>query len=358
MINLNDILISGYYGFENSGDDALLFAVLNDLKKRRPDIKTAVLSKSPKETSRIYGTKAVDRLNPFSVIFNIITSKMLISGGGTLIQDRTSTKSLMYYLFIISCAHFFGKKVMLYANGIGPLKNEKNRKITAKILNKVDLITLRDEDSKKELEGLGVSRPKIALTADPAFGLECKKVSKTGKKACISVRESADAENDFEDVIAAATDYLIEEYGYEVVFLPMQPAKDLKISERIMSKMKNKSSRTGEKASPEEMLSTVSGTDLCIGMRLHSLIYAASNALPVIGLVYDPKIAGFMDYIGQKLYTDVKGLTLGELKKAIDECEQNRDNIVKELEAKCVELKKKAEYNAVCAVELLEGGRK
>ena len=356
MINLSDILISGYYGFKNSGDDALLLAILHDLKEQKPDIKTVVLSKSPKETSRLYNVKAVDRLNPFSVIFNMMKTKMLISGGGTLIQDRTSTKSLMYYLFIIRCAHFFGKKIMLYANGIGPLVNEKNRRVTAKTLNMADVITLRDADSEKELRSLGVDEPVIKVTADPAFNLECKKAEKKEKKACISVRSWNGVGNDFTDVVAKAADYLIDRYGYKVVFLPMQPAKDLIISGEIMGRMKNKSVCVKDNLSVEKMLSAVSETDLCIGMRLHSLIYAASNALPIIGLVYDPKIAGFMDYIGQNMYIDTKTVTFEDLKEMIDKCEENRDEIIKMLEAKLAELKEKAKYNAVCAVELLEGG--
>lgn len=356
---MSDILISGYYGFENSGDDALLLAIIRDLKKKKPDIKPAVLSKAPQETSKIYQVQAIDRLNPFSVIYNIIKTKLLISGGGTLIQDRTSTKSLMYYLFIIKTAHLFGKKIMLYANGIGPLINEKNRKITAKVLNKADVITLRDEESKRELESLGVNEPKIEVTADPAFALEYRKAKKSGgKKACISVRSVKGMREElFTDALAAAADYLYEKYGYEIVFLPMQLAKDLNLSEKIMHKMKNPADCIKENMSVDEMLTAVSGMDLCIGMRLHSLIYSASNALPIIGLVYDPKIAGFMDYIGQKLYTDADGVTFERLKTLIDECETNRTEIVNALEERLYDLRKKAEYNAECAIRLLEGGK-
>ena len=367
MINLSDILISGYYGFKNSGDDALLLAIIQDLKEKKPDIKLSVLSKSPKETAQQYGVDAVDRLNPFSVIFNIIKTKMLISGGGTLIQDRTSTKSLMYYLFIIKCAHIFKKKIMLYANGIGPLINEKNRRITAKVLNKADVITLRDAESEKELRQLGVDKPKIEVTADPAFDLTCKNpegaeeilkrygLDKEDKKVCISVRSWRDV--DFTDAAAQAADYLAEKYGYKAVFLPMQPAKDLQISEKIMSKMKIKSVCIRESLSVDDMLSLISKMDLCVGMRLHSLIYSASYALPIIGLVYDPKIAGFMDYIGQRLYTDAESVTFEKLKALIDECEQSREIIINELKEKLTELKKKSKYNADCAIGLLEGGK-
>lgn len=366
---MSDILISGYYGFKNSGDDALLLAIIRDLQEKKPGIKISVLSKSPQETAALYGVKAVNRLNPFSVIRNIIKTKMLVSGGGTLIQDRTSTKSLMYYLCIIKCAHLFGKKVMLYANGIGPLINEKNRKITAEVLNKADVITLRDKESERELKNLGVNKPKIIVTADPAFDLICggnesgaKILEKYGmekndKTACISIRSRSGLGEEFFSAVAGCADYLSEKYGYKIVFLPMQRAKDLKICEHTSELMKNKSVCITERLSVEEVLLVMSHMKLCVGMRLHSLIYSASFAIPIIGLVYDPKVAGFMDYIGQHFYADAEHVTAEELTRLVDACEQTRDETRKELAERLDELKKKAKYNAECAIELLEGGK-
>lgn len=365
---MRDILISGYYGFKNSGDDALLLAIINDLKECKDDIKLSVLSKSPKETAEFYNVKAVNRLNPFSVVFNIIRSKMLLSGGGTLIQDRTSTKSLLYYLAIINLAHLFGKKIMLYSNGIGPLR-EEHREITAKILNKVDVITLRDEDSLREIERLKVNKPKIVLTADPAFNLECsdkakgdrilKKygLSENDKKVCISVRNWKTLGENFCAELAKTADYLVHSCGCKVIFLPMQPSKDLAVSNKIAAMMTEKSVCVDEKISVDDMLAIIDKMDLCIGMRLHSLIYSASAKIPVIGLVYDPKIAGFMDYIGQTHYTDVSECSFEHLKKMIDECFESYDAIKAEIEKNLTELKKKAKANAEYAVGLLCSGK-
>ena len=112
------IVISGYYGFNNSGDDALLLSMIDDLKTVVDKGNITVLSKKPQETERVYGVRAVSRYNIFLLLKNIFNCDLLISGGGTLIQDATSTKSLLYYLMIIRIAQMFGKKVMLYASGI------------------------------------------------------------------------------------------------------------------------------------------------------------------------------------------------------------------------------------------------
>ena len=363
MINLNDILISGYYGFKNSGDDTLLLAIIQDLTKYKPDVKIAVLSKTPAETAKMYNVKAVNRLNPFAVILNIIKTRLLLSGGGTLIQDGTSTKSLFYYLFIIETAHIFGKKVMLYSNGIGPL-TDKHRKITAKILNKTDIITLRDEASLQELASLGVTKPKIILTADPAFDIKCKNAQKGAymlKKAgisegedfvCVSVRSCKGMSESFTDDLCKAADYICEKYHAKIVFLPMQAARDNAISHEISQKMKNKSYILEGISDIDTMLSVIARAKLCIGMRLHSLIYAVSSCVPSIGLVYDVKVAGFMDYIGQRYY--LENISDGALVDMIDECMQKNEQIRNEISQNLTKLRELAESNARYATELLE----
>lgn len=365
MINLSDILISGYYGFRNSGDDALLLAIIQDLKKYKKDVNLAVLSKSPKETAQIYGVRTVNRMNPFAVIWNIMKCKLLLSGGGTLIQDGTSTQSLLYYLTIIKIAHLLGKKVMLYSNGIGPLR-EEHRKMTKQVLNKTDMITLRDQASLSELEALGVDRPKIILTADPAFNLNCSRSQKgkalltrsgiqpEGKIACISVRKWKGVGDDFCRQVAKAADYLSENYGYQILFLPMQPDKDYEISMQIKSQMTAYSAVPAGQIGIDDMLAMIQECDLCIGMRLHSLIYSVCCRVPVIGLVYDPKIAGFMDYMNQNLYTDAAYVTFDKLKNLIDVCCGNIENIKKEIDENLTTLKVKAEENAKLAIALLE----
>lgn len=358
------ILISGYYGFRNNGDDALLKAIVDDLRKQNPKIFLTVLSKNPKETRRRYCVHAVNRMNPFAVLYALIRCRLLLSGGGTLIQDRTSTKSLLYYLGIIRLAKLFGKKVMLYSNGIGPLR-EEHVPMTRKVLNRVDLITLRDRAAEEELEKIGVAKPKIFLTADPAFTLLSESAEK-GKKlladcgldpdretVCISVRKWKALPEHFCDAIAEAADMLAEQY--QILFVPMQPSKDVAISQEIARKMKHSSAMFLETENVGEMLAVLGNMKLCIGMRLHSLIYAASQSVPVIGLVYDPKITGFMDYIGQKFYLHVDTLSRDALLGQIQKVLEQYDEIRSELSGTSEILRKKAEQNARLA-EMLQRG--
>ncbi|MBR5870137.1 MAG: glycosyltransferase, partial [Clostridia bacterium] len=166
------ILFCGYYGFGNMGDDSLLSAIVANLRKENPHVKLTVMSKNPRETARIYGTDAVNRFSPFAVIGAMRRSKVLIFGGGNLLQDGSSARSLFYYTWILKMAKRCGCKIMVYANGIGPLHLEKSKRAAAEALSLSDIITLREHDSMRECAALGVACDNIRLTADPAFTLK------------------------------------------------------------------------------------------------------------------------------------------------------------------------------------------
>ena len=364
-----EILISGYYGFKNSGDDALLMAIIDDIKRYKESPELVVLSANPRETVRQYRVKAINRLNIFSIIKHMKKAGMLISGGGTLIQDATSTKSLIYYLTVIKLAQMNNVKVMLYSNGIGPLTNERNIALARRVLNNVEIITLRDPAAEETLREIGVNKPEIIVTADPVFGmniadreygrelLERLGIPENTKKLLgVSVRRSKDANGAFECAVAAMCDYAAEKYGCYPVFIPMQMNKDEGISKSIMSKMKSSSSIVDIHLDVQDMMSLVASLDVCIGMRLHSLIYATSSRVPLIGLAYDPKIKSFMDYAGQQMCLDIKGVDVQKGKELIDYCFSNYDKIKHELSECNKELNKKALQNGRLAVELYEGG--
>jgi len=361
-----EILVSGYYGFKNSGDDALLTAIINDISKYKESPDIVVLSKNPRETEKIYRVKSINRFNFFAILKHMKKAEMLISGGGTLMQDGTSTKSLVYYLSVINLALKNKLKVMLYSNGIGPLNHTNSREMTRNILNQVNLITLRDGASEKLLQEIGVTKPEIRITADPALGLEIDDMA-VGRKILdgyevpankkllgISVRRWSENCRDFEVVVARACDYAAQKYGMYPVFIPMQAEKDLVISQSIAARMKTNAAVINKRYSVQEIMSVIANMDVCIGMRLHSLIYAAVAAIPLIGLVYDPKVSSFMEHTHQNLFAGVREIDEKILKELIDKCMENYDETVSELEESRQELKAQALLNAKLAMELYE----
>lgn len=360
-----DVVISGYYGFENSGDDALLHAIIKSLKKYMEDIRILVLSESPKDTELTFQVDSDKRFNFFKVTSALKKSRMLINGGGSLIQDATSSQSLYYYLWVMHCAKRMGLKVYLYANGIGPIK-KRNLNIVSKIANKADLITLRDRISADELKKMGVTEPEIKVTADPAIilaGSNDERIGKifekegipSGKKYIgISVRSWSRNDPAFAQKLAEIIDYACEKYSLVPIFIPMRHPVDLKFSEALVSEMKNRAYIISGKYDVADTIGIVRCMSMVIGMRLHTLIYAASGGVPLIGLIYDPKNKGFMEYIGQTRMDFVENIDKDKLKRFIDEIATDDGSIRRETEEKCLSLTDLAYENARLAKEMLD----
>ncbi len=368
MSSAKSILVSGYYGFDNSGDDAILKAIIKDIRSLDSKVNIVVLSNNPEKTNDMYNVEAVNRFKAIDVINTIKSTSLLISGGGSLLQDVTSTRSLLYYLTVMTTAKLFRKPVMVYANGIGPINRSLNRRLSKFILDKVDLITLRDEDSKDYLSQMGVKNKNIIVTADPVFTLEASNrqhinniFAKEGIPSersliGISIRKWKSAKN-LVEVISQTIDYITEKYGVDVVLIPMHYPDDLTISLEVLDKVKKGNCHVlRDKYSVEEIMGVIHSLDLIVAMRLHSLIYAAGQEVPMVGLVYDPKVEGLLKSLDMEYMTYVDNLDFKELISNIDIVWNNKVELRNNLKLQDLDLKKKAISNVTMALELLEAG--
>ena len=359
------ILISGYYGFNNSGDDAILKAIVKDFKKADDSIDIMALSNNPQVTEKVYEIKAVNRFKITEVIRAVKSCDLFISGGGSLLQDITSTRSILYYLSLMKIALLLKKPIMVYANGIGPINRKINRNFTRKILNKVDYITLRDENSKKFLQELGVNNKNIAVTADPVFTLEASEEHKVNEifKAekipldkplvGISIRKWV-GEDILIDNLSKAIEYLITKYNVNVVLVPMHYPGDLPISQKLIDSVNVKGCYLiSNKYGVEDIIGVIKRFRLIIAMRLHSLIYAAVEKVPMIGIVYDPKIIGILNSINMDKMCTVENLKYDKLVEYIDYLWENRDKLSTALKEVNLEKKEAALKNINIALELL-----
>lgn len=360
------ILMSGYYGFDNSGDDAILKAIVKDIRNYNENINITVLSNNPAKTEEMYNVNAVNRFKLREILASIKSTSLLISGGGSLLQDITSTRSIIYYLALMILAKMFKKPVMVYANGIGPIDKKINRLLTRYTLNKVDLITLRDEDSKLYLEELGVKNKNVVVTADPVFTMEAaplETVNKIFKKEGIpigetyigiSIRPWKMADN-LEATIAKTIDYIIKKYQVKVILIPMHYPEDLDISLKVLRDVKEEACYVlNNKYSVEEIMGVISELDMIIAMRLHSLIYAATQEVPMVGLVYDPKVEGILNSLGMSYMSGVEQLNYEELIENIDKVWDNRQELREILNVQDKELREKSLSNVTMALDILE----
>ncbi|MCE5286480.1 MAG: polysaccharide pyruvyl transferase CsaB [Pelosinus sp.] len=360
------VVVSGYYGFSNAGDEAMLAAMIEALTDIEPDIRIIVLSGNPENTKQRHGVEAVYRLNYPEIIKVLSHSDLLISGGGSLLQDVTSDRSLYYYLSIMILAKKLGKPVMLYAQGIGPVRGTLAKGAMHYIGNMVDLITVRDEGSLGELERLKVTKPPVYVTADPVLAmhqvdrqigrsiLKGTGVSAAAPLVGISVREWKDMDH-YKAVLAAVADRVMDELGAQVVFIPMQCPEDFKAAELIAAKCRQKVTVLSEQYTTTELLSLVGNLDLLIGIRLHALIFAAVMHVPMLGISYDPKIDRFLAILGETRVGTLDSINAEELYNEIAALWPQIDKPNAHRESHLNELHAKAFKNAELAIELMSG---
>ena len=360
-----NVVMSGYYGFSNTGDDAILESICQGVRAASDEVELTVLSKDPELTRKQYGLNAVPRFNFLKVISALKKSDLLLSGGGSLLQDTTSTRSLVYYLSVMNLARMLGKPVMLYANGIGPVRKDINRSRVRKAVEQAAAVTLRDHSSAQELREMGVNRPDLVVTADPVFRLESAEPARakelllqTGLPegrdfVAVSVRDWAAAEQ-FPEKLALLCDHLSRTYGMEILFLLMQPAVDRGMTERVRAQMKEKSYLLEAPTAPAEMMAVLSKAKLCLAMRLHTLIFAARMAVPTLGLVYDPKVESFLEELDLPCAGYVEKFDEIEAIRAADGLMDGYDATLAALKEKSENMKRAAVENERLLLKLLE----
>lgn len=317
------IVLSGYYGFDNVGDDAILLSIIQALKKWENDIEITVLSNNPTATEQTYGVKAVNRWKMKEIHQLLKTADGLISGGGSLMQDQTGMKTIPYYAGVIQIAKWLKKPVFVYAQGMGPINHSLSKLIVRKTFNKVEQITVRDKASQTLLTEIGV-RNETKIVPDPVMGLNggdfhCEWLDQESLTAesyiSVSVRDWPSTIA-YKEKIAHSLDQLVRQ-GEQIVFLPMHGEHDLKTSQEVAALMQEKSLIAPSDLSIEEKIAVIGQSQLLIGMRLHSLIFSAIYATPFIAISYDPKIDAFADIVDQPVIGHVEkddwnGVTLFE----------------------------------------------
>lgn len=322
-------VICGAYGRGNAGDEAILKAILGQLRKIDPDMPFWVMTRNKKETRMVSKTRSMYIFNVFSFFRSLKKAEIFVNGGGSLIQDVTSSRSLYFYLFTLKAAKWWGCKIIMYGCGIGPIDSAMNRRVSAKVLDSTpDIITLRDSISLEVLKEMGVARPEIQLAADPTVNIE-KSRPIAVEAAFLSEGIPADLKKigfclrnwqtfTHPEYIAKAADYAYETYGATPVFLPIEIPKDVSAADRVVAHMKNPYYACTKKHPVEDMIGMLGSMDAVVGMRLHSLIFATTGGSPVIGISYDVKVDSFVKDIGHSACIPLEDLSVQELCKEID----------------------------------------
>ena len=328
------VLICGAYGKGNAGDDAILKAILAQMKAIDRDMPVYVMSHDPAETRLRYHVGSVHVFDPFRFWPLMRRCRLFISGGGSLIQNETSTRSLNYYLTTIRMAHTAGCRVMMYGCGIGPVSGEGSRRHTARILNRcVDKITLREDLSRKELSDMGVMQPDISVTADPALLLQpattgavdsyflSNDLDPNGSYAMFVLRPWKNLSRHLQAIVDAAI-YVNQKHGLTPVFVALEPTRDLEINRQAAGMLSCRSFVLPAPRDEQLTIGMMQKMRVIVSMRLHALIFASSVGAPLAAISYDPKVTGFMAYLGQKHCMELDDVTKDSLCALIDDAMQ------------------------------------
>jgi len=339
------LVLSGYYGFHNSGDEAVLQSILLALAEEAEQagisVEPVVLSGDPEWTKKLYGVEAVNRMKLGEVLSAIRGSDGLISGGGSLLQDATGKLTIPYYLAIIKLAQWLGKPTFIYSQGIGPVGSRAFFGPIRRAFARCAYVSVRDRESAELLRRMGLSAP-VDVVPDPVMGLPLRTPAPAapeeapaaaserggaaaaagasgpereapgdpagGASAAAAAEKPApvigvsvrfwNADRSELAAVAAALNRIRRDRRVRVRFLPFHLPSDEEASREVVRRMGAESAPDVRIAAglehPQAMLAAVGECSLLIGMRLHSLIYAASQHVPVVGISYDPKIDQFL----------------------------------------------------------------
>ena len=294
-----EVLLCGYYGYGNMGDDALLRAAKKRARTAFPNLGIAALTRGGRRDEWRFGVRCVCRLFPWSVCRAIRQARVLVFGGGTLLQDATSRRSLRYYTFLIGYASRHGVACELWGNGIGPLIEKNSRRAAARALSRCRLIGVRDRLSYDLSRSLVGDATRIVIEDDLALGLSPSRKERSDyllaryfprneqRAVAVAVKGRSSAE----------TRYALLTHLYALslekplfVWISMCPREDRRATEKLARQFGG------------VLLWGIGASDLSglllhcervLGMRLHALVFAASQGVRFVGFGRDPKLVSF-----------------------------------------------------------------
>ncbi|CAN5816327.1 hypothetical protein BH18ACT6_BH18ACT6_25360 [soil metagenome] len=316
------VLVCGYYGFGNAGDEAILTILLDDVRALYPDAQIAVVSGSPETTSLRYGVTGVPWSSPSALIEAARGSDLLVLGGGGLIQDYngfdpsdllTTRHGDVIWAEFALLARMWSKPLAIYAIGVGPLDTKAGRDAARLSFELASSASVRDDASAELLVEIGVPRDSFVVSADPVFRLQ----PAAGGKSILEAEGLPSASYTIGACLrpwrsglpikelASAFDQLVERHDARIVFLPFQLAatrneNNAHAAHEVMLAM-DMADRAGivrGSYGPAEKLAIFDSFDAVVAMRLHGAMFGLKADKPTTAIAYDGKVDSLMDDCG------------------------------------------------------------
>lgn len=359
--------ITGSYGGLNLGDEAILSAIIKQLRAS-VDVEITVFSRNPDDTlwrhdvEHAVPVRDMTREESRAAVSDL---DILVFGGGGILYDREAE----VYLREVVLAHELGVPVMVYAVSAGPLRLRSARERVADAMSRAAVVSVRDRHGRRLLEDIGVHR-EVHLTADPALLLDAEPLpddalvreglDTSRRMVGFSVREPGPAAPDidvdhYHALLANAADFIVDRWEADIVFVPMERGQmDVQHSHAVVSRMQNATRATVLKGTytPGQIMTLIGHVQFAVGMRLHFLIFAALQKVPFVALPYSSKVAGLLQDLGMDM-PPLDNVNAGRLLATIDQSWDLRANIRSRVEQSLPSLQARARESNELLVQLI-----
>ncbi|MDR5709848.1 MAG: polysaccharide pyruvyl transferase CsaB [Armatimonadota bacterium] len=341
-------VVLGYYGFGNMGDEAVLWAMRQHLGEVLPGLQLCVLSADPEATAALHGTESILRTDGRRVRRAMRESAVVLSGGGSLFQDATSWRSPLYYAWLHELARRERRPLVVYAQGLGPLRRGLSRWATRRAMGHAACLTVRDAPSARLLRQLGVRGP-IEVVCDPVLGLPAPDPVEGSPWIGVSLRPWPGVSL---DPIVEAIAKLRGKAGIPVRVVCFHERVDRGLNEVLAR-------RVGAEGlvvvhAPREAWRAFCGAGLVVAMRFHALLFAALAGAVPVGIAYDPKVQALVDQLPGVEVVSLEELSRGGLGVAVERAWRDRETRVEQLRRSVPSLSARARVPARLVAALVD----
>lgn len=374
------VVAAGCYSIDHPGEEAELAAAAASLRALSPGVEITVFTQNTRKVSMVPGVRAVNSWNILAVFYTLVKSDLVLSCGENVLQDNEGMGRLIRHLFIIFAAMLFGKPVVSFAQGVGPLNSYWGRRLVRSVGDRIDLITVRSQASKDNLLKIGVERPPIVVTANPIFAISPAQFDKEiGRTLMAQIRSEASPKEQTEEgktapsvpvekepllgivlqelegdceykrSIASVADRLVRE-GWEVLLLPFRYTADLRVCQEVGWIMQEPSLQCRERLSLEQLFSLLGEVDLLLGMHPSALIMASVMRKPCIGITRNDITAKFLEMIEQPKAVNLEDLDAGNIYELITSAYEVKKEITSHLDQVLIQLRQQSWESAGLAL--------
>jgi polysaccharide pyruvyl transferase CsaB len=341
MTSASNILVCGYYGFANTGDEAILSVLLDDIRAVHPDATITVLAGSPDDIRGDHGVEGIHWQQVADIVEAARRADLMVLGGGGLFQDYHGVEpdkiltprhgSIGYYGGFALLAAMTLTPLVGYGLGIGPILTDDGARYTRIALGRASKTAIRDDRSLDVVDRIGATTEDIVRSVDPVWRMDpaspdivpgvfaLEEVPAAPFTITVAIRPWKD--NAYAGELASALDRLVEAHGARVIFVPFQASPhrnedDAIASLGIVTSMEHRDRTAIIRGgySPTERMAILGAGDVALAMRMHSVIFAARTDTPFVALAYDPKVADAAQVLGRgEFVLDVDSLTADDL---------------------------------------------